>query len=262
MRISTLARAAGVSTRSVRFYHQLGILPEPRRESNGYRVYSFDHLARLLRLRWLADSGLPLAAAGPAATSDEHDLLDQVDQTLARLEERLTDLQRQQRLLNDLRSNLAAGRRLSPLPVALNETFESLLGRTQDDTTRQVVQTEREAMETLALSGGVSPRLLDQYAAIVADPGAATTALPLLRRFGDLHAKDPARWRDDIRSLAADITGHPSVVEFLRVGTGGDGTSNARSGSVGADGGPELHDMVPDPAQREVLAVMLKELRP
>src|SRR5699024_9195269 len=81
MRISTIAGAAGVSTRTVRFYHQIGVLPEPRRHANGYRDYTFADLARLLRLRWLADSGLPLAtAAGPG-----HDLLEDVDEALERL---------------------------------------------------------------------------------------------------------------------------------------------------------------------------------
>ncbi len=158
MRISALARAAGVSTRSVRFYHQLGILPEPPHQPNGYRDYSFDHLVRLLRLRWLADSGLPLAAAGPAAAAPgEHDLLDHVEQILTGLQERLDELARQHRLLTDLRANLAAGRRLSPLPVRLNEAFESLLGQAGDDATRTAVLAKRDAMETLALSGGASP---------------------------------------------------------------------------------------------------------
>ncbi|MDQ4114265.1 MAG: MerR family DNA-binding transcriptional regulator, partial [Actinomycetota bacterium] len=31
MRIGELAAAAGVSTRTVRYYHQVGLLPEPER---------------------------------------------------------------------------------------------------------------------------------------------------------------------------------------------------------------------------------------
>ncbi|GAT66905.1 merR family transcriptional regulator [Planomonospora sphaerica] len=39
MRIGELAALAGVSTRTVRHYHRLGLLPEPERRANGYRVY-------------------------------------------------------------------------------------------------------------------------------------------------------------------------------------------------------------------------------
>jgi len=40
MRIGELAAIAGVTTRTVRHYHRIGLLPEPERQSNGYREYS------------------------------------------------------------------------------------------------------------------------------------------------------------------------------------------------------------------------------
>ncbi|MFD0852085.1 MerR family DNA-binding transcriptional regulator, partial [Actinomadura adrarensis] len=39
MRIGELAALVGVSTRTVRHYHHLGLLPEPERRANGYREY-------------------------------------------------------------------------------------------------------------------------------------------------------------------------------------------------------------------------------
>lgn len=39
MRIGEYAALVGVSTRTVRHYHHLGLLPEPARLSNGYRDY-------------------------------------------------------------------------------------------------------------------------------------------------------------------------------------------------------------------------------
>lgn len=60
MRSSELARAAGVTVRTVRHYHQLGLLPEPDRSANGYRSYGVRHLARLLRIRQLSLLGIPL----------------------------------------------------------------------------------------------------------------------------------------------------------------------------------------------------------
>ncbi len=47
MRIQTLAARAGVAPSTVRYYEQIGLLPPPRREPNGYRVYDEEDLERL-----------------------------------------------------------------------------------------------------------------------------------------------------------------------------------------------------------------------
>ncbi len=54
MKSSELARMAGVSVRTLRHYHAIGLLPEPPRGDNGYRDYEPTHLLRLLRIRQLA----------------------------------------------------------------------------------------------------------------------------------------------------------------------------------------------------------------
>ena len=46
-----LARAAGVSTDTLRHYERKGVLPRPRRSANGYRRYPPDALARVLLVR-------------------------------------------------------------------------------------------------------------------------------------------------------------------------------------------------------------------
>jgi len=40
MRIGELAGLIGISTRAIRHYHRVGLLPEPARKANGYREYS------------------------------------------------------------------------------------------------------------------------------------------------------------------------------------------------------------------------------
>ncbi|MFF7726809.1 MerR family transcriptional regulator [Streptomyces sp. NPDC008001] len=59
--ISQLAKAAGVTVRTVRHYHQVGLLPEPERDASGYRRYSAQAAVDLIRIRTLADAGVPLA---------------------------------------------------------------------------------------------------------------------------------------------------------------------------------------------------------
>src|ERR671928_552127 len=51
MRAGELARAAGVSTDTLRHYERKGVLQRPRRSPNGYREYPTDALARVLLVR-------------------------------------------------------------------------------------------------------------------------------------------------------------------------------------------------------------------
>jgi DNA-binding transcriptional MerR regulator len=92
MRSAELAQRAGVTVRTLRHYHQLGILSEPTRGANGYREYRVQHLVRVLRLKNLGSAGVPLEAAaqmidetntGTAATSTAASLLDEIDRELA-----------------------------------------------------------------------------------------------------------------------------------------------------------------------------------
>lgn len=61
MRSSEIANIAGVSTRTLRHYHALGLLAEPPRKENGYREYSVFDLARVLQIKRLAALGFSLA---------------------------------------------------------------------------------------------------------------------------------------------------------------------------------------------------------
>ena len=54
MRIGELAGLVGISTRAIRHYHRVGLLPEPARKANGYREYSLRDAVELARVRRLA----------------------------------------------------------------------------------------------------------------------------------------------------------------------------------------------------------------
>ncbi|MFD6443958.1 MerR family transcriptional regulator [Promicromonospora sp. NPDC060204] len=56
-----LAELAGTTVKSVRFYHERGLLEEPDRLPNGYKQYEVRHLVSLLRIRRLTELGVPLA---------------------------------------------------------------------------------------------------------------------------------------------------------------------------------------------------------
>jgi DNA-binding transcriptional MerR regulator len=59
--ISQLAAYAGVTVRAVRHYHQIGLLPEPQRDASGYRRYGATAVVSLIKVRTLADAGVPLS---------------------------------------------------------------------------------------------------------------------------------------------------------------------------------------------------------
>ncbi|MGI5216457.1 MerR family transcriptional regulator [Nocardia sp. CA-290969] len=58
--IGELASYAGVTVRAVRHYHAKGLLPEPERDHSGYRRYDAGALIELIKIRTLAEAGVPL----------------------------------------------------------------------------------------------------------------------------------------------------------------------------------------------------------
>lgn len=118
MRIGEFADLADVTVRTIRYYHQKGILAEPERRSNGYREYTVDHLVALIRIRQLSQSGLPLMRAGAviadSAGPSSDALLDEVDDALRR---QIESLNRQRERLAEAREGRHLG--LSRLASAL-----------------------------------------------------------------------------------------------------------------------------------------------
>src|SRR5512135_240214 len=58
--IGQLAKAAGVSSRTIRYYEELGILPEPRRTSGGTRKYPREYCGYIETALALKDLGFRL----------------------------------------------------------------------------------------------------------------------------------------------------------------------------------------------------------
>ncbi|WP_411153114.1 MerR family transcriptional regulator [Streptomyces sp. A30] len=59
--IGQLAKYVGVSIKTIRVYHDKGLLPEPDRDASGYRRYGANDAIDLIKIRTLAESGVPLA---------------------------------------------------------------------------------------------------------------------------------------------------------------------------------------------------------
>ncbi|MCX5418069.1 heavy metal-responsive transcriptional regulator [Streptomyces sp. NBC_00059] len=61
MRIGDLAATSGLSTKTIRFYEQCGLLPEPPRTAGGYRDFPAQTAVRLAFIRDAQGAGLTLA---------------------------------------------------------------------------------------------------------------------------------------------------------------------------------------------------------
>ena len=96
-----LADLAGTSLRAVRHYHQVGLLDEPERRSNGYKQYGVEHLVRLVRIKRLVDLGFSLAQIAAMGESDDHpeQALRELDAELGETIERLQNARDELRML-------------------------------------------------------------------------------------------------------------------------------------------------------------------
>jgi DNA-binding transcriptional MerR regulator len=152
--ISRLAAYAGVTVRAVRHYHQIGLLPEPERTYSGYRVYDAAAVVRLIRIRTLAEAGVPLGRVQA--------LLDADAEAFARgVEEIDRDLRAEIRRLQGNRkriARLAAGEHLA-LPQSVVDYHERLRGLGVDD---RYIDLERDSWIMIAA------QVPDQIDAIIA----------------------------------------------------------------------------------------------
>lgn len=105
LRIGELAAALGVNPKTIRYYEELGLLPAPKRETNGYRVYDaadrdrLGFIAKAKAIGFTLDEiaeVLALRRAGEQPCEHVLTLLDRklaaVDEQLARLLEVRADL--------------------------------------------------------------------------------------------------------------------------------------------------------------------------
>lgn len=163
--IGQLARYAGVSTKTIRVYHDKGLLPEPGRDSSGYRRYTAQHAIELIKIRTLAEAGVPLARIGDlkAASGEEfRQVLHQVDADLTARIRRLRHTQRRLRQLAvgqiqmlppEVTSHLERlpGIGFSPRWVAMETDLWILVFATHPDTAIELFRDQGQALTDPAL---------------------------------------------------------------------------------------------------------------
>jgi len=71
VRIGEVARLAGVTVDTVRFYERVGVLPAPERTASGYREYEADTIERIQLTRQLQAIGFTLTDAVDALAAHD-----------------------------------------------------------------------------------------------------------------------------------------------------------------------------------------------
>ena len=113
--ISQLASYAGVTVRAVRHYHAKGLLPEPERDHSGYRRYDAAAVVELIRIRTLADAGVPLSRVRELLAADDAAFAAAVKEIDHRLRAEIKERQRHRERI----ALLAAGDSLALPPEAV-----------------------------------------------------------------------------------------------------------------------------------------------
>jgi len=106
--IGQLAAYAGVTIKAVRHYHQRGLLAEPPRDSSGYRRYSAQHAIDLVKIKTLAEAGVPLARISELLAADPGRFAAAITEIDRNLAERAEELLRTRERI----AQLSAGERL------------------------------------------------------------------------------------------------------------------------------------------------------
>ncbi|TMM32817.1 MAG: MerR family transcriptional regulator [Actinobacteria bacterium] len=110
--IGQLANYAGVTIKAVRHYHERGLLAEPPRDASGYRRYSAAHAVDLIKIKTLAEAGVPLARIKELLAADPDRFAAAVAEIDRNLQERAAELQRTRERI----ARLGAGDRLFVSP--------------------------------------------------------------------------------------------------------------------------------------------------
>ncbi|WP_344418544.1 MerR family transcriptional regulator [Amycolatopsis minnesotensis] len=189
------AAFAGITIKTVRHYHKLGLVDEPARDGSGYRRYGSDDLSRLVQVRTLAAAGVPLAEIGPLLDSDAASFATSLADVERHLTERIDELTARR----DMLRRLASGDRalLPDRAVVLLEGMPSL-GFTPDDVTI--------ARESFVLAKALVPEGFDDYLTDIEHALRDPRFVALTKRTTEV-----AGWAPDdprVAELAADLAAH------------------------------------------------------
>jgi DNA-binding transcriptional MerR regulator len=202
-----LADLAGVTVRTLRHYHQIGLLPEPNRTAGGYRAYGPAHALMVLRIRRLVAAGLSLAQIAELLTFPDQVRADQALQELDRqLAEQIALLEEQRRAVASL---MGAGR--LDLPPRYAAQVSSLSGIGYDEAAMAEVKDLVELVE------GLGEKEDREILGVAIDQlGAQATPRRLMELDQEVRQIDESTPEDVVDRLVTEVTA--LTIEFAERG--------------------------------------------
>ena len=181
--ISQLATYAGVTVRAVRHYHAKGLLPEPDRDQSGYRRYDAAAVVELIRIRTLADAGVPLSRVHELLAADAAEFAAAVEDIDRRLRAEIQERRRHRERV----AELAAGDSLALPPEAV-----AYLDRLRElNVPERAIQMERDAWILVAAQiPARMPALMALKRGQIEDPSVVAIYLDLVEA-ADWEVGDP-----------------------------------------------------------------------
>lgn len=239
--VQKLGQMAGVSTRTLRYYDEIGILKPARINSSGYRIYGQSEVNRLQQILFYRELGVSLESIkkivtapsfdGRLALREHHEkllekreqldaLIGNVEKTIALAEGRITMSDKEkfegfkQKLVNDNETKYGKEIRTKYGDETVNKSNQKVKGMTQEQYD-EVTKLSAEVNETL------------QAAFQTGDPAGelAQKAVDLHRRWlcyywdsysKEAHAGLGQMYVDDPRFTAYYDEKQPGTAEFLR----------------------------------------------
>jgi MerR family transcriptional regulator, thiopeptide resistance regulator len=122
-RIGQVSARTGLTTRTLRYYEELGLLRPSERLVGGHRVYASEDLRRLYRISLLRQLGFPLSDIAGELENPSRDLSDTIGRHIGQLDQRLAALGRHRERMITVRDSVAAG---SPTDEHLLEVLHDM----------------------------------------------------------------------------------------------------------------------------------------
>ncbi|MEU9996533.1 MerR family transcriptional regulator [Streptomyces sp. NPDC050848] len=181
--IGQLAGYVGVSIKTIRVYHDKGLLPEPDRDASGYRRYGAKDAIDLIKIRTLAEAGVPLARIRELRSATDEEFREALREIDDELTTRIHDLRETQGRLR----RFAAGQP-APVPAEVAAHLDHLAGW---GFTPRWVELQRDLwILVFATHPDHATALFRDQAGSLADPALRQLFLDYDRAY-DLDADDP-----------------------------------------------------------------------
>jgi len=197
--VTKVAEVAGLTPRAVRYYHSIGLVPEPPRDNSGYRRYGGKEVIDLVRVARLRALGMPLpqiAERVNATDSGDVSLADALASLADEVDAEIAELIATRDRLREMARSETFDQPVKTLTQVLQD--QGVLGPTDDlRTSEKWAAAVLDAVHPEGMSG-----VLAEASRLFGDAKVIEALGPLRRRLGRL---SPKSTDEEIAALAADV---------------------------------------------------------